>query len=201
LLILPETSAAQAGLLAEELCAVLAEAPCVTAAGEQIPIRASFGIAACPEDATHPDGLIALAEADVHASRQRAGDREEWRPRDAEDEAASRPRVEAGVSAVTAGRQGRADKVATEKLAADEPAAPPQFRAWDGGTIDQAEMRSRIEETRTRLKVKAFDAMIRGESVLLARDDGEAPGTAGDDPTLDSDLEGMVDGAFSEQDY
>ena len=62
-------------------------------------------------------------------------------------------------------------------------------------------MRSRIEETRTRLKVKAFDAMIRGQVALLGRDGGEAPGQAAEDPGLSGDLASMVDGAFSEQDY
>jgi hypothetical protein len=62
-------------------------------------------------------------------------------------------------------------------------------------------MRSRIEATRTRLKVKAFDAMIRGESVLLGRDGGEAPGRTCHDPVLDGDLEGLVEGALSEEEY
>ncbi|MGO8683283.1 MAG: hypothetical protein ACLQUT_01675 [Thermoleophilia bacterium] len=41
--------------------------------------------------------------------------------------------------------------------------------------IDQVEMRRRIEETRARLKAKAFDAMMTGESALLARDQGDKP--------------------------
>ena len=86
-------------------------------------------------------------------------------------------------------------------LATDEPAASSEPREWEGGAIDQAEMRSRIEETRTRLKVKAFDAMIRGRTALLAHDGGEAPAPAGDAPSLDGDLAGMVDGALSEQEY
>ena len=62
-------------------------------------------------------------------------------------------------------------------------------------------MRARIEETRTRLKVKAFDAMIRGQVALLGRDGGEAQAPNVEEPDLDGDLDGMVDGAFSEQEY
>ena len=208
LMILAETTAAQAGLFAEQLCAALAEGSCVTATGDQVPIRVSFGIAAYPEDAPDASGLVAVADADLLASRQRAGDaatgdEEETRPPDAEAEAeaASGSPDEAGVRPVMAERRDRADESSTDGPAADEPTAPTEPRAWDGGTIDQAEMRSRIEETRTRLKVKAFDAMIRGGAALLSRDGGGAPEPTCDDPSLDGDLEGMVDGAFSEQEY
>ncbi len=132
-----------------------------------------------------------------------------------------RPSVEAGVLPSAAERQQGADelapgepardkpapdrpatdKPATGKPAPDESAAPRAPTAGDGGAIDQAEMRRRIEETRTRLKVKAFDAMIRGGAALLSRDGDDAPAPTGDEPSLDGDLEGMVDGAFSEQEY
>ena len=74
LLVLPETTAAQAGVLAENLRAALAEEPYVTAAGEQIPICASFGIAAYPEDVPDANGLVALADANLYASKRRGGD-------------------------------------------------------------------------------------------------------------------------------
>ena len=215
LLILAETTAAQARLLAEELCAALAEAPYVTETGEQVPIRASFGIAAYPEDAPDASGLVAVADADLLASRPGeddvpTGDDQERSPSDLGAEAATGSPVEAGVPLVTAERRDRADESSTESSTDESPAgepapdgtaAPAEPRTWDGGTIDQAEMRSRIEETRTRLKVKAFDAMIRGRTALLAQDGGEAPEPTVDDPRLDGDLEGMVDGAFSEQEY
>jgi diguanylate cyclase (GGDEF)-like protein len=201
LMILAETTAAQAGVFAEQLCATLAEAPYVTAAGEQIPIRASFGIAAYPEDAPDATGLVALADADLRPSEHGGGDADTGdelgqRPEDAEAEAASGSPVEAGLPLGTTARQERADE-----SAAGVPAAPTKPPLWDGDTIDQAEMRSRIEATRTRLKVKAFDAMIRGESALLGRDGGDAPGPTCDDPLLDGDLEGLVEGALSEEEY
>ncbi len=74
LLVLPETTADEAGLLAEKLRAALREAPYVTAAGEQIPIRASFGIAAYPEDVPDANGLVVLADANLYASKRRGGD-------------------------------------------------------------------------------------------------------------------------------
>jgi diguanylate cyclase (GGDEF)-like protein len=200
LLILAETTAAQASLFTEELRAALAEAPYVTASGEQVPIRVSFGLAAYPEDAPDASGLAAAADANLLASRLAGDDaapgaEQERDPRDAEVEAAAGPLVAVGTG------ERSIDEPVAAKPVADEPSAPamPAFR--DDGTIDQAEMRSRIEATRTRLKVKAFDAMIRGGTALLSQDGGEAPEPTSDGPGLDGDLEGMVDGAFAEQEY
>jgi diguanylate cyclase (GGDEF)-like protein len=186
LMILAETTVAQAGLFAEQLCAMLADAPYVTATGEEVPICAGFGIAGYPEDARDASELVAVADAALHASRHSGGDAgtvddQVERPRDVEAEAA---------------HQDRAEESAT-----GEPTATTTRPLWDGDTIDQAEMRSRIEATRTRLKVKAFDAMIRGESALLGRDGGEGPGRTCDHPVLDGDLEGLVEGALSEEEY
>ena len=196
LLILAATTTAQARLLAEELRAALAEAPYVAASGEQVPIRVSFGIAAYPDDAPDASGLAAAADADLAASRPAsdgvvAGDERGGLHHDAGVEAA----------AVPLGRRGARRRGARppSEPAADEPAALTRPALRDDGAIDQAEMRSRIEATRTRLKVKAFDAMIRGGTALLSHDGGEAPEPASDDPGLEGELEGMVDGAFSEQ--
>ena len=48
-------------------------------------------------------------------------------------------------------------------------------------------MRRRIEETRARLKAKAFDAMMSGEAALLARDSGEKPVPRDADVPVDHD--------------
>jgi diguanylate cyclase (GGDEF)-like protein len=206
LVILAETSAARARRFADDLCSALAEAPSTTETGEQVPIHVSFGIATFPEDAPDASGLVAVADADLRASREGAGDAaaedgQERRLGDAGDEATSRPPVEARPLPIAAGSLDRARESLADVLAPDEPAASSEPREWEGGAIDQAKMRSRIEETRTRLKVKAFDAMIRGRTALLARDGGEAPEPTSDAPSLDGDLAGMVDGAFSEQEY
>ena len=193
LVILAETTAARAALFADELRAALAEAPYVTTTGEQVPIRVSIGIAAYPEDALDASGLAAVADADLRASRHddvTTDDEQECCSRSAGDEAVSGPPAEAGDP-----------QVGAEQDQADEPAALSKVAVQDDGTIDQAEMRKRIEETRTRLKVKAFDAMIRGKVALLARDGDGAPEPTAEEPALGGDLEGMVDGAFSEQEY
>jgi len=60
--------------VAEKIRSALAERPYVTAAGEQIPIRASFGIASYPEDVRDANGLVAFADANLYASKRRGGD-------------------------------------------------------------------------------------------------------------------------------
>jgi diguanylate cyclase (GGDEF)-like protein/putative nucleotidyltransferase with HDIG domain len=74
LLILPEAGPLEAAALAEKLRAALAENPYVTPAGEQIPLCASFGIAAYPEDGRDPNELVAVADANLYASKRRGGD-------------------------------------------------------------------------------------------------------------------------------
>lgn len=91
LLILPETAPAEAGALAEKLRSALSEMPYVTPAGEQIPIRASFGIAAYPRDGYEVDALVATADANLYASKRRGGDavtgaeEEQRTPKDEDD--------------------------------------------------------------------------------------------------------------------
>jgi hypothetical protein len=86
-----------------------------------------------------------------------------------------------------------------EEPVVEEPA--DESAAREGGTIDQAEMRRRIEETRARLKAKAFDAMMSGESALLSRDSGEKPVPQGDDIKLDGELESSIDESLSQEEY
>jgi hypothetical protein len=90
---------------------------------------------------------------------------------------------------------------AVEEPIAEEPVAEEEAAAREGGTIDQAEMRRRIEETRARLKAKAFDAMMSGESALLSRDSGERPVPKGDDAKLDGELESTIDESLSQEEY
>ena len=75
-------------------------------------------------------------------------------------------RAESGRRAVAPSHRGRRA----------EPSSPTR-----DVSVDQAEMRRRIEETRARLKAKAFDAMMSGESALLSRDSGEKPVPRGED--------------------
>ena len=89
------------------------------------------------------------------------------------------------VAAAPSGPSVMADLVPVEtetEGGQSEPAAAAQFpraepAAW-ASTIDLAEMRDRIAATSARLKAKAFDAMVRGETALLARDGGAASGAS-----------------------
>jgi hypothetical protein len=72
--------------------------------------------------------------------------------------------------AVEPSAEGEAGVEAEEPATADE--RPPVSE--DGPGVDYEVMRGRIEETRSRLKAKAFDAMMTGESALLGRDPGDA---------------------------
>jgi diguanylate cyclase (GGDEF)-like protein/putative nucleotidyltransferase with HDIG domain len=74
LLVLPETSPAEAGVLAEKLRSALVETACVTPSGERIPIQASFGIAAYPQDGRNASELVAVADAHLYTSKRRGGD-------------------------------------------------------------------------------------------------------------------------------
>ena len=93
------------------------------------------------------------------------------------------------------------EPVAEEPVVAEEPAAAAA-PSREGGGIDQAEMRRRIEETRARLKAKAFDAMMSGEAALLSRDSGEKPvPTAEDAVELDAETDTAIDESLSQEDY
>jgi diguanylate cyclase (GGDEF)-like protein len=85
LLVLPETSPVEAAVLADKLRAALAGKPCASPAGEPFYVRASFGIAAFPQDARDVNQLVALADANLYASKRRGGDAvsggEDSRPR------------------------------------------------------------------------------------------------------------------------
>jgi diguanylate cyclase (GGDEF)-like protein len=74
LLILPETASEEAVVLAEKLRVALAEDHCVTPSGERIRVRSSFGIAAYPEDGRDISELIAVADANLYASKRGGGD-------------------------------------------------------------------------------------------------------------------------------
>jgi diguanylate cyclase (GGDEF)-like protein/putative nucleotidyltransferase with HDIG domain len=74
LLILPETSAHDAVALAEKLRVALAENEFATSVGERIHIHSSIGIATYPEDGRDSGELIAVADANLYASKRGGGD-------------------------------------------------------------------------------------------------------------------------------
>ncbi len=65
--------------------------------------------------------------------------------------------------------------------------------------VDYNAMRTRIEETRGRLKAKAFDAMMTGESALLGRDSREKGTERPEAAVLDHDLEQTIETTLREE--
>lgn len=66
--------------------------------------------------------------------------------------------------------------------------------------VDKDEMRKRIEETRSRLKAKAFDSMVEGETLMATGDDSVPTGDAAEDPELDQETDEMIDELLEEED-
>ncbi|MHB1361628.1 MAG: hypothetical protein ACYCW5_03390 [Thermoleophilia bacterium] len=67
--------------------------------------------------------------------------------------------------------------------------------------IDREEMRRRIDETRARLKAKAFDAMVSGETFIEPETSEGGLETKHDaDVSIDKDLEEQIDKSLKEQD-
>ena len=97
-----------------------------------------------------------------------------------------------GGPAVVGIGEGPTEEGRAEAAAAPEAAPVP---------IDQADMRRRIEETRNRLKAKAFDAMASGEAALLSRDAEGSSVPDGTDVPLDDEVARAVDRSLSQDDY
>ena len=71
------------------------------------------------------------------------------------------------------------------------------------GSFDQEGMRRRIEETRNRLKAKAFDAMMSGEASMLSRDSGSGPRASAASPLapLDSEVAESIEKTLTEEEF
>lgn len=69
----------------------------------------------------------------------------------------------------------------------------------DGAGLEYEAMRARIEMTRSRLKAKAFDAMMAGESALLARDPNGAQPKPLRIDGVDKEIEHTVESSLREQ--
>jgi hypothetical protein len=69
----------------------------------------------------------------------------------------------------------------------------------DGANLEYEAMRARIEMTRSRLKAKAFDAMMAGESSLLGRDPNGAQARPVKIDGIDGEIEHKVETTLREQ--
>jgi hypothetical protein len=106
---------------------------------------------------------------------------------------------EPSIAATDAEEAGGAAAEALDEPAEPTPETPGPAR--EGGSIDQAAMRRRIEETRARLKAKAFDAMMSGESALLRNDSDENVVPRGDEAGLEPEIDSTIDESLSQEDY
>jgi len=79
-----------------------------------------------------------------------------------------------------------------------QPVEPAEAPAADESDFDA--MRARIELTRSRLKAKAFDAMMAGESALLGRDEQASSDVSKPAVSIDSEIEQTVDNTLREED-
>ena len=128
-----------------------------------------------------------------------AGTQRRGRLRPPEETGAEAPVVGAAAEGAAARRPSPSQR--SPEPPAAEPAAAAEATTREGGGIDQAEMRRRIEETRARLKAKAFDAMMSGEAALLSRDSGEKPVPSADDVAIDAETDSAIDESLSQEDY
>ena len=91
--------------------------------------------------------------------------------------------------------------VIAEAAGADE-AVGTESVSDGAAEFDREAMRLRIETTRNRLKAKAFDAMLSGESSLLGRSTaGETDGGARiADMPVDSEVDETIESTLTEED-
>lgn len=65
--------------------------------------------------------------------------------------------------------------------------------------VDYDSMRARIEETRSRLKAKAFDAMMTGEAALLGRESTDAAAGRPKPAAIDSEIAETIESSLREE--
>ena len=170
----PATSEAPVAVGPADLAVVPAEAEPVVAEAPVVLVEPV--VAAAPEVPATSEAPVAVGPADLAVV-----------PAEAEPVVPAEPVVDE-------------TPVAVEPLVADASAPEEPADEAPQGNIDQAEMRRRIEETRARLKAKAFDAMMSGEAALLARDSGEKPVPRGDGVPVDHDVAETLDESLSQDD-
>jgi hypothetical protein len=214
-LAVPEGEALQAAsedlfleaVAAEELAPpVSAEVP--VAAAE--PPAASAEIAAVPAEAAVPEEEAVGEDLKSRIEETRRRIREELeRPFAVVDEEGTPAVVAAPPAAVVAASVGAtivpspsiqepvlASAEAIGTVAGGQPTAES---APGGNGSDYDAMRARIELTRSRLKAKAFDAMMAGESTLLRRDP-EGSSLPQKTVAVDSEIEQTVESTLREED-
>lgn len=86
----------------------------------------------------------------------------------------------------------------TEEPPVEEPPAAAPAKP-EPSRMDQDEMRRRIDETRARLKAKAFDAMVSGETFIETEADKARKKEKLDKPELDKEIDQQIDESLKEE--
>lgn len=195
----PEVKAApeaepEAGFPSEEAETRLAEEELAAAQAE----------AAAAEEASRL--LEAEAEAEPEAGSQFAGGQT------LAELAQEHDQMQAGVEAEAAQERERLQAEAGDEFAAlrtpaeGEPTMEPAAAAEEPGEperpqpsrLDHEEMRRRINETRDRLKAKAFDALVSGETFIETEADKDKMHDQPTGPRLAEDVEKQIDQSLKE---
>jgi hypothetical protein len=119
---------------------------------------------------------------------------------DEETPAATPPPVAPAAAAAAASVIGEPMQVTVQPPGNGAPALASEAEVSDEDGSDYDAMRARIELTRSRLKAKAFDAMMAGESSLLGRDVDGSSSPARPTASFDSEIEQTVDSTLREDD-
>lgn len=152
---------------------------------------------------TVPDVAEVEAEIAAEAAVEEAAEEE------AEDEAEAGPEEAAAEEAEDEAEAGEPDTEPAvevdEKLVALDAGDSEEVSPIDQSdairpAVDRDVMRQRIEETRSRLKAKAFDSMVEGETLIATGDEGVSMGDNGGDPGLDDETDEMIDQLLEEED-
>jgi len=144
-------------------------------------------VAVATPESTEPQALESVEAAPLEETPQSVAALPETLPAAVAEPAADE------ASATSSGNGSSAPTVDSVALETEPEAAAE-------GDFDHDAMRRRIEETRNRLKAKAFDAMMSGEGALLGRE-GAATRPEVVQVQVDSEVERTIESTLTEEDF
>jgi hypothetical protein len=197
-------------LPAEEL--VVEELPLEEAVVEELPVEEAPVAETAPAVSDEPPADIARVDdlkSRIEETRRRIR-RELEQPFDTEEETQEAEpdwTVLPVVPATSAPAELAPAEVAPVFAEPEAPAAvepePPEVEVIYPGEpeepVDYESMKSRIEVTRSRLKAKAFDAMMTGESALLGRDAEGSDRNRSAPPSVDTEVDETIESSLREE--
>ena len=156
------------------------------------------------EEALSEAALVDDLKARIEATRRRIRQELEQpfttlMTQESEEPKAAVPEAEGPQVAQQAEPEAKASEAQTEAEAEDlsvETAGAPRERV----DLDYESIRQRIEQVRSRLKAKAFDAMMSGEAALLGRDTGRpAKVKQPSVPVVDAEIDQTIETTLREE--